>query len=119
MFDCSRLTFQQMADVVRAIREELKNRNPIGVNFYTGALSQAIADLETIHQAELSNPTCDGAGLPPQYMIEHSPYGDQKWLLWEDGYYEGHRLVRNRLLGEFDTREEVDTRLKSLQVPSV
>jgi len=59
MLDCSEFTFQQMADIVRAIHRELKERNPIGVNAYTAALNQAVWDLEEIHEAELENPTCE------------------------------------------------------------
>ena len=64
MLDCTQLSFQDMADLVRAVRIELKRRNPIFVNAYTGVLDQAILALEEIHEGEQGNPTCEcGPGI--------------------------------------------------------
>lgn len=64
MLDCSQLTYQQMADLVRAVWIELKDRNPIGVNAYTAALAQAVTDLEEIHEAEIDNFTSESGPAP-------------------------------------------------------
>lgn len=60
--DLESASFAELAKLVRAIRTELERRNPIGVNMYTAGLAQAAQDLDEIHNAELSNPTCDYAG---------------------------------------------------------
>lgn len=59
MLDCSQLTYQAMADIVRAIRLEVKNRNPIFVNAYIGAISCCIDALDEISSGEEENPTSE------------------------------------------------------------
>lgn len=67
MLDCSELTYRQMADLVRAIRIEVKNRNPILVNAYTGAIDGAIFALEEIAEGEADNFTSEsGPKEPPK-----------------------------------------------------
>jgi hypothetical protein len=64
MLDCTQLTYREMADIIRAIRIEVKDRNPIFVNAYTPSLDQAIFALEEIHEGELANPTSEsGPGV--------------------------------------------------------
>lgn len=59
----SDMTFRRMSEVIKAFEQELSDRNPIGVNLYTPYLALAAAKMEEIHQAELTNPTCDNAGF--------------------------------------------------------
>ena len=59
MLDCSQLTYQQMADVVRSIRNEVKERNPIFVNAYVQPIDAAIASLEEISGGEVDNFTSE------------------------------------------------------------
>ena len=44
--DCSKLTYHQMADIVRDIHAEIKKRNSIGVNLYAAVVDCSIAALE-------------------------------------------------------------------------
>ena len=57
MLDCTQLTYAQMADLVRSIRNEVKTRNPIGVNLYLQGISEAIELLEEISEGEVLNRT--------------------------------------------------------------
>jgi hypothetical protein len=59
VLDCSQLSYLDMAKTVRSIRRELKRRNPIGVNFYTGNLDAAAADLEEVSAGEIANFTSE------------------------------------------------------------
>lgn len=59
MLDCSQLTYQQMADLVRAIRLEVKERNPIFVNAYMQPINDCIDALEEISGGEESNFTSE------------------------------------------------------------
>ena len=59
MLDCSELTYQAMADIVRSIRIEVKKRNPIFVNAYIGAISVCIDALDEISSGEEENPTSE------------------------------------------------------------
>ena len=59
MLDCSQLTYQQMADVARSIRDEVKERNPIFVNVYVQPIEAAINSLEEISGGEVGNPTSE------------------------------------------------------------
>lgn len=59
MLDCTQLTYQQMADVVRSIRNEVKERNPIFVNIYLQPINEAINALEEISGGEVDNPTSE------------------------------------------------------------
>ena len=65
MPDCTQLTYQQMADIVRSIRNEVKERNPIFVNAYIQPLGEAINALEEISEGEVDNPPRHKLGLPP------------------------------------------------------
>lgn len=49
MLDCSQLSYLQMAELVRAIHEEVKKRNPPLVNWYVRGLIAAEQDLEELH----------------------------------------------------------------------
>lgn len=57
MFDYSKLTYRQMADIVRSIAAEVKERNPIFVNLYLQSIHAAVASLEEISSGEVDNPT--------------------------------------------------------------
>lgn len=59
MLDCTQLTYEQMADLVRSIREELKRRNPIFVNHYCQIVNGAVDALEEISDGEVGNPTSE------------------------------------------------------------
>jgi len=59
MLDCSKLTYAQMADVVRSIRLEVKKRNPIFVNVYMEPISLCIDALEEISGGEVDNFTSE------------------------------------------------------------
>lgn len=48
MLDCSQMSFAQMADLIRAIRLEVLNRNPPYAQQHVGVLIQAINTLETL-----------------------------------------------------------------------
>lgn len=47
-------------------------------------------------------------------FVEKCPWGTGKYLLWQSGYYQDHLIERNRLVGEFNTREEAENE-KNLQ----
>jgi hypothetical protein len=53
------MRFEQMARVVQRFHDELKRRNPIGVNLYTGYLTAAVSVLLEISEGEKENPTCE------------------------------------------------------------
>lgn len=59
MLDCTELTYQQMADVVRSIGLEVKRRNPIFVNVYMQPISDCIGALEEISGREVGNFTSE------------------------------------------------------------
>lgn len=59
MLDCTQLTYQQMADIVRSIGIEVKERNPIFVNAYMQPISDCIHALEEISGGEIDNPTSE------------------------------------------------------------
>jgi hypothetical protein len=62
--DYKKLTFLQMANMIRAIWEEMKRRNPIGINFYGSPFAGAVSALEEIHHAEKDHHTCEaGPGI--------------------------------------------------------
>lgn len=73
MLDCSQLTYEQMADIVRAIRNEVAERNPIFVNCYLGAINVAIDALEEISGGEVGNPTSESG---PQEERRTNPCPD-------------------------------------------
>ena len=57
--DLSCSDYQYMADVVRDIRNELKKRNPIFVNAYTGLFDEAAAILEYLHERKSEDSNYD------------------------------------------------------------
>lgn len=59
MLDYSKLTYKQMAGIVRSIAAEVKERNPIFVNAYLQPIYAAIASLEEISGGEVDNPTSE------------------------------------------------------------
>lgn len=64
MPDCSKMTYREMANTVRAIAYEVKERNPIFVNFYMEPICSAIAALEEISDGERDNFTSESG--PPE-----------------------------------------------------
>lgn len=56
MLDCTELTYQQMADLVRAIKKEVKDRNPLFVNAYMPYFGQLIDILEDIGEQDDTTP---------------------------------------------------------------
>lgn len=65
MLDCSCMTYADMADIIRAIRDEVKERNSIGVNFYIPYLSAAIEVLDGISSGEQDNFTSESGPIEP------------------------------------------------------
>lgn len=62
--DYTKLTWGEMAEVVRAVWREMKRRNPIGINMYEGSMFRAFSAVSEIARAEKSNPTCEaGPGV--------------------------------------------------------
>jgi hypothetical protein len=62
--DCTKMTWCEMRDVVRALVIEMKRRNPIGINLYTGPLYSAYAGLDEIAKAERVHRTAEhGPGI--------------------------------------------------------
>jgi hypothetical protein len=59
MLDCSQLTYLQMADIVRSIRKEVKERNPLFVNAYIVEVDRAIEALEELDDMEKDNQDSD------------------------------------------------------------
>lgn len=59
MLDCTTMTWEQMSEVVFAIREEAKRRNPIGINCYVPFLQAAEEALTEIADGERDNPTSE------------------------------------------------------------
>jgi hypothetical protein len=59
MLDCTEMTWEQLADVIRTVWWELKRRNPIGVNLYAPAFSGVINVLDEVEKAEREDPTCE------------------------------------------------------------
>lgn len=59
VLDCSRLSYLDMANVVRAVRKEVKRRNSLFVNAYVESLDAAVADLEEISAGEIANFTSE------------------------------------------------------------
>jgi len=57
--DFTKLTWEQMRDVVRALQIEMKRRNPIFINAYMGPLYAAHANLDEIAKAEKNHPTSE------------------------------------------------------------
>jgi hypothetical protein len=50
MLDCSQLTYLQMADIVRSIRKEVKERNPLFVNAYIVEVDRALEELDDMEK---------------------------------------------------------------------
>ncbi len=48
LMDCTAMTNVEMADLIRAVRNEVKQRNPLLANFYIGAINDAVDALEAI-----------------------------------------------------------------------
>jgi hypothetical protein len=59
MLNVRRMTYAQMAQAVRDIREEVKHRNSIGVNMYTQYLDFAVFALQEISRGEQRNFTSE------------------------------------------------------------
>ena len=59
LLDCSSLSYLDMANVVQAVRNEVKRRNSIGVNLYTDSLDNAVDDLKEISAGEIANFTSE------------------------------------------------------------
>ena len=53
------MTFAEMTLAVEQMREELKRRNPLGVNMYVPYLYKARLALDEISRAEKNNRTCE------------------------------------------------------------
>jgi hypothetical protein len=82
-YDCTRMSFDQMSDLVRSVWLELKRRNPIGVNMYAGAFAEVIRILNGVGEAEEVNATCEaGPGIDletdfdllPEHMKSNDPF---------------------------------------------
>ena len=58
-FDVSAMTYRDMADLVNAVRVEVKRRNPVFVNFYIASLLSAEAMLREISRGEKHNFTSE------------------------------------------------------------
>ena len=56
MLDCTELSYSQMADLIRAIRNEVSNRNP---PFFSAAVFTVAAEqletLQELHEEEVAN----------------------------------------------------------------
>jgi hypothetical protein len=63
-----RLTYREMADLVRSVREEVKRRNPIFVNAYTPHLDGAVGALEEISVGEARNFTSESGPKEPKVV---------------------------------------------------
>jgi hypothetical protein len=62
--DYTALTWEELADAVRAIWTEAKRRNPIGINLYSTPFAAASANLKEIAKAEAVHPTSEcGPGI--------------------------------------------------------
>lgn len=73
MIDLSKASFEEMAKEVLAMWNELKRRNPIGVNFYGEYFKLTASVLQEIHEAELVNPTCEeGPGIDDRNQEEET-----------------------------------------------
>lgn len=57
MLDCTQMTWEQMSEIVFAIRLEASRRNPIGINLYLPVLKEAEEALVEIAEGEAVNPT--------------------------------------------------------------
>lgn len=58
-FDLSQLSFLEFSQLILLIWEEMKRRNPIGINFYKGQMLETASSLREIYFGEISNPTCE------------------------------------------------------------
>jgi hypothetical protein len=58
-YNLRNMYYWEMATLIRAIKEEVKHRNPIGVNLYTGYIEGAVTALEEISDGEIGNPTSE------------------------------------------------------------
>lgn len=59
MLDCTQLTYGQMADLVRAIAIEVKNRNALFVNAYVAIINGTVDALDELHDMKLETPDMD------------------------------------------------------------
>ena len=66
MLDCGQLTYAQMADIVRSIAIEIKNRNSIGVNMYMSGIWNAVDLIEEISGGEQYNFTSESGPVEPK-----------------------------------------------------
>ena len=57
--DYTKLTWHELADVILDVWNEMKRRNPIGINCYYGDLLRAHAAVKEIAEAEAVHPTSD------------------------------------------------------------
>ena len=75
-FDCTKMTWCEMRDIIRILWTEMKRRNPIGINCYQNGMAGAYNALDEIAKAERHHrtseagpgidkkpcPTCNGDG---------------------------------------------------------
>jgi hypothetical protein len=69
--DYTKLTWGELAEVIRSVWHEMKRRNPIGINCYGAPFQTAFAYLVEIEEAEKENPTAEvgpGAFNPVQCL---------------------------------------------------
>ena len=69
--DCTKLTWQEMSDIVLSVHTEMKRRNPIGINFYAPTVKVAAELLEEIAGGEADNFTSE-AGPKEHICPKHS-----------------------------------------------
>ncbi len=74
------LMYWQMADIVIAIHNEIKRRNPIGVNAYTHYLKQAAGALEEISLGEIGNFTSEEGPTEEPRPLDNRPFKKQNAL---------------------------------------
>lgn len=69
MLDCTQLTYGQMADITRAIAQEVKRRNPLFAHVYVNIVNNATEGLEELHEKKQARPEFDEEPL----TVEGSP----------------------------------------------
>ena len=60
--DYTKLTWGELAEVIRSVWHEMKRRNPIGINCYGAPFQTAFAYLVEIEEAEKENRDQDDRG---------------------------------------------------------
>lgn len=63
--DCQKLTYEDMAEIVKEISIEVKRRNPLFCNIYTSILTTAGFALEELHAIKQRDPDNDEAEDTP------------------------------------------------------